>query len=131
MELEVIYREMVNLILSGVGSIYCAVTSTVLPVDQVPSVLCCFGFGKQSSEVCKIFCEKEKLVLLRLLLLKWILPVFTMCGMWDDAMNQPDRMTTTLKDCLTFGLLVESCSDIESKSVTQFLLLCISATEQG
>lgn len=49
---------------------------------------------------------------------------------WDDAMNQADGMTTTLKDCLTYGLLV-SCSDIESKSVMQFLLLCISTTEQG
>lgn len=70
-------------------------------------------------------------MLLRLLLLKWILPAFTMCGMWDDAINQADRMTTTLKDCLTYGLLVESCSDIESKSVMQFLLLCMSAREQG
>lgn len=70
-------------------------------------------------------------MLLRLLLLKWILPVFTMCGMWDDAMNQADRMTTTLKDCLMYGLLVESCSDIETKSVMQFLLFCVSAAEQG
>lgn len=70
-------------------------------------------------------------MLLRLLLLKWILPAFTMCGMWDDAINQADRMTTTLKDCLTYGLLVESSSDIESKSVMQFLLLCMSAREQG
>lgn len=68
---------------------------------------------------------------LRLLLLKRILPAFTMCGMWHDAMNQADRMTTALKDCLMYGLLVGSCSDIESKSVMQFLLLCISAREQG
>lgn len=47
MQLEVIYRKMLDLLLSGVDSyifIYFAVTPAVLLVDQVPAVRCCFGF---------------------------------------------------------------------------------------
>lgn len=81
--------------------------------------------------VCRTSCGKEKLLLLRLLLLKRFLPAFTMWGRWVDAINQAGRVTTTLKDCVTYGLLVESCLDTESKSVMQFLLLFINAREQG
>lgn len=55
MQLEVIYRKMLDFLLSGVDSYivsYFAVTPTMLLVDQVPAVRCCFGFRWWASGVC-------------------------------------------------------------------------------
>lgn len=73
MQLELIYRKM-DLLLSGVDFymfVYFAVTHTVLLADQVPAVSCCSGFRWWAMvPVCRTSFGKEKLLLLRLLLLK-------------------------------------------------------------